>query len=79
MLTYFSEPPQKSPYADTCPTVGTETLEVSDVVIADPTAAKFILVTVTNPAAVVFKTFSFDAFPSATTSAALIICEYELF
>ena len=56
--------------------VGTLTLEVSAVVIAEPTAAKLTFVTVNKPAAVVLRTFSFVALPSATASANLITCEY---
>ena len=63
----------------TCPIVGTLVLDVIDVVIADPTAAKLMFVTVTKPAAVVFKTFSLLAFPSTTASANLIIGEYDWF
>ena len=59
----------------TCPVVGTLTLEVD--VIADPTAAKLTFVTVTSPAAVVFKTFSFAELPSTTASANLMTCEYD--
>ena len=56
--------------------VGTFKLEVSPSAIA-PTAANVAVVTLTLPAAVVFKTFSFAALPSATASANLITCEYD--
>ena len=57
--------------------VGTLTLPVSEVEIAEPTAAKLTFVTVSKPAADVFKTFCLLAFPSATASAILITCEYD--
>ena len=43
-----------------------------DDVMSEPTAAKFTFVTVNKPAAVVFRTFSLAALPSATASANLI-------
>ena len=60
VLTYFSDPPQKFPNVATCPTVGTDVLEVSDVVIAAPeafTEPNVAVVTFMLPAPVVFKTF----------------------
>ena len=46
VVTVFVAPPQRFPYVETWPTVGTETLDVSLGVIADPTAAKLTFVTV---------------------------------
>ena len=75
--TVFAEPPHRFPNVATCPIVGTLVLEVSVVAIAEPTAPSVTFVTVSKPAAVVFKTFSFVALPSATASANLITCENE--
>ena len=75
MATNFFDPPHWFPNVATCPIVGTLTLPVSEVEIAEPTAAKLIFVTVTSPAADVFNTFSLLALPSATASANLINCE----
>ena len=70
--TVFADPPHWFPNVATCPIVGTLTLQVSDVEIAEPTAANETLVTVTSPAADVFNTFSLLALPSTTASANVI-------
>ena len=46
VVTVFVAPPQRFPNVATCPIVGTLTLDVSPVVIAEPTAAKLTFVTV---------------------------------
>ena len=74
--TVFSDPPHLLPHVTTAPIDGTFAFEVSPsaIVTIDPSVA---VVTLTLPAAVVFKACRLFALPSSTASANQITCEYE--